>query len=144
MIEDPEKKAWSKVFRMDVPEEFPEGLPAAWSTVAAEPPRVLHMGAPAQTTAAKSSGCDHAASKPQAANMFAPQKHQRIVHEPVEKIIEPPAGIVPKITPQRRWPDSNRLSTERIRSIARAIRGPLARVITTGTKVGWCKLKGST
>ena len=60
MIEDPEKPAWAKVLKMDITEDFPEEPPAAWSTIAAKPPRVLHTGASAKTTAAKyRNGPDH-------------------------------------------------------------------------------------
>ena len=60
MIEDPEKTAWARVFRMEDPEE----VPAAWKTIAAKP-RVLQlvlMGASAQTTAATRDGGDPVSS----------------------------------------------------------------------------------
>ena len=96
MIEDPERTAWARVFRMDDPEE----VPAAWSTIAAKPRVSQHvsMGASAQTTAAaKSDGNDPVASgnsgrggafgKAAGSEPRTCSRHlcqMKIVHEPVK------------------------------------------------------------
>ena len=61
MIEDPEKVAWARVFKMDDPEEE---VPAAWTTIASKPRVLQHMfvGASVQTTAAKRDGNDPVSS----------------------------------------------------------------------------------